>query len=238
MFPELVNSATGKLKALTSLEIADSTFSEISSDNSEKSLFCEYAGIFIPRDLKGFVRVTNEPSEDARRTIHEVSHGIYMENFPQGKEISSQDKKVALAETGLFGRILCMNDKIPVVTGVDGAGLVKTDGLSNDTREYLMRRGVNPSEFEYVAFVRKDEFRNYANLRRHLNKLVKGDIETHEGFCVLMETLCSEGSHGKSLGDYYSTMNDVYGRGFRKMKKLIGSYGVLHMVEYLKGGGG
>ena len=68
--------------------------------------YIEEAGYFIPRELKGYIKLGKNKKENKRRMIHEISHGIYLENIPVGQKIVEYDKKIGEFERMLFGNIL------------------------------------------------------------------------------------------------------------------------------------
>ena len=91
-----IQFASDFITSLTGLSICQSSFSFHSNgNNGYDTSFHEEVGYFIPRELSGYIKLSPAPNENQRRTIHEVSHGAYLENTPTGQSIVSRDRKIA-----------------------------------------------------------------------------------------------------------------------------------------------
>jgi len=216
---------------ISDLELVDSIFTFTNSFPN----YCEpeSGGAFVPHTLTGYIKETCDEEELNRRVIHEVSHGLYLENFPQGKDIVRRDILVAEQEKKLFGRLLGAKEKVLVIQ--DGEkGVYEIEELDDDTRKNI---GEDLSNYDMIAFV-PEGFKNYYCLREGLHDIVLRDLENQEGFCCLMEVevLDKNGSAlSKELKKGYAESDDVYGRGFRKMNNLKNHGGLECVVTYLGG---
>lgn len=231
-----IGHVSGLIASITGLRLCESTFSFYSNNSvGYDTSFSEEVGFFIPRKLKGCIKLDAAAGENARRTAHEVSHGFYLENTFTGQRIVSGDRRIAETEKSLFGRLLERNEKLLVLTdrGIEGAYPV--DEMHKEARK-LVPEDINLQKYETVAFVKGRSFADYRNLRASYYSLVSGDIENQEGFCTLMEYRALQqidpafAEHVLILSFF---RDDVYGRGFRKLKASEAVHGLSAVIDYL-----
>ncbi len=228
-----------KIEHFTGLKLCKSSFSFQQGQEYDTS-FSETAGYFVPRELKGYINPDTSKPETIRRISHEVSHGLYLENTPTGRLIVSCDRKIADAETTVFGRLVRKGERLLVLTDREISGTYQISQLDKATR-LLVPQDIDTSGYSTVAFVNEEGFRDYMTLRAAYTSLVSGDIENQEGFCTVMEHKVSQET-APGFADELFWQNvrssNVYGRGFRKLKTIESRYGLYGMIDYLMGGVG
>ena len=225
---------SGLIGELTKMNICESSFF-IAADDDHKSPYHEVSGYFIPKDLQGYIIPDSTDNEDMRRTIHEVSHGFYLENIPVGKIIVSSDAKMADIESSVFGRLLKPKEKILIITSTGFEGIHEIHSYGEN-----IPNDIDISLYDSVAFVSDTDLKEYSNFRKIYSEIVLSDLTDQEGFCTLMEEkVMSSTNHEFSGLIFQHNMNshDVYGAGFRKLKSIESRYGLSGVIEYLMKGG-
>ncbi len=232
-----INAVSNLIKHLTELDIYQSSFSFYSGQDEYDTALCEEAGFFVPRELKGYIKLGSMPNENMRRTAHEVSHGLYLENVPIGHRIVSEDRQIAEAERHLFGRILRKNERLLVLTDRGIVGVYSLDAL-DDGIGRLIPADVDTSRYKTIVFLRGRDFSDYRKLRDEYSSIVSNDMENQEGFCTILEHKVLEQLDPIFAVHLFATnirQDDVYGRGFRKLKVIESQHGLSALIDYLIG---
>ena len=226
---------------ITCLVLRKSIFSFYSNENhvGYDTSISEECGYFIPRELRGYVKVDTFSCENSRRTAHEVSHGFYLENIPVGQRIVSHDIEIADTERHVFGRLLKRNEKCLILTRQGSLGTHDADAVPKDLIGFIPQ-DADLTSYDIVAFLNTCDFEQYRALRNSYSSEVAGDMENQEGFCTLLEVKSVE-DVDPLFADQISRYNEgsdcVYGRGFRKMKAVETRYGLSGVMDYLMKGG-
>ena len=225
---------SGLISELTKMNIYKSLF--FIADNEEhNSPYDEIAGYFIPKDLHGYILPNSTHDENMRRTIHEVSHGFYLENIPIGKIIASSDATMADIEVSIFGRLLKPKERILIITGTELEGIHEIHSQQENIPD-----DIDMSSYDSVAFISDTGLKDYSNFRKKYSEIVTSDLLNQEGFCTLMEEkVMSVVNEEFSDTIFWRTINsnDIYGMGFRKLKSIESCYGLSGVIKYLTNGG-
>ncbi len=174
-----------------------------------------------------------------RRTAHEVSHGTYLESMPTGQLIVSCDRQIAEDECHLFGRLLKKDERLLVLTDRGIVCTYSSDELNQEAAR-LVPDDIDLSQYDTVAFLTGEDFADYRNLRDGYARMVSSDIENQEGFCTLLEEKSAmefDPVFAEQIFWANISRDDVYGRGFRKLKAIEARYGLSGVVDYLIKGG-
>jgi hypothetical protein len=242
MSMEIINHCKEKLQDYTglSLRLTRIEFIDTSLDTLNNNfLYSEESGCFIPRSLLGFVKHDSNPLEALRKSLHEISHGLYLENFPKGIQIVECDRAIADAEKRLFGRMLGGGEKILVIASKIDRGAHSFESVKGDVSAFLKSKGIELINYETVIFSNLCDFEEYKSKRASLRNLFENDLEDQEGFCTLMEVEgLSDTSMGAEILRRYMEANDVYGKGFKKVKGIMLSSGISGIIKFFKEGGG
>jgi len=231
----MIKEIIERIVDITGLTMSASTFyyNDRPKSNNLDILFSEECGIFIPREMKGYIKPTQNKRELKRRSVHEVSHGFYLENSPIGMEIVLQDKKMAEIETEVFGRLLKRNERVIVIIDSGKGKIYPINTLDNSIKKWAKKMEIPLDKYDSIAFLDKKNFLEYKRFRKLYSRLVESDRETQEGFCVFMEEKVSD------FPDYIFWSNlesdDIYGRGFKKMKAIESNHGISGVIDYIKG---
>ena len=195
--------------------------------------YAEVGGIFIPRRMEGYVFEDGSKNETSRRKMHEISHGIYLENIPTGNEIVEMDKKMSDIEKEVFGKELRKNEKILVITN---NGKIGNFSRLPVNMMNLVPEGIDYENYDYISFLSEDELNEYNRMRISYREIVNNDLENQEGFCTLVEyngmlECCPE--FAESLHSARMVQDDVYGRGFRRLKEIEDRHGFSAVIDII-----
>lgn len=149
-------------------------------ENIEReSIFAEVEGLYLPRELTGLVRETEDDREEKRRYTHELGHGVFCENLVPGQKLVELDSKVADLEKKLYGKY--PKEKfVSLPTNTD-----QTLRVDREEAEEIAGKELEDAENYYL--VDKELFDEYVESRSHLNSFFKQNTDIFEGFTLLLE---------------------------------------------------
>ena len=83
---------------------------------------------------------------------------------------------------------------------------------------------INIFKYQKIVFSDSKKLDEYIKLRNEYHRLVLNDIEDQEGLCCLLEEeiiKLFDPEFAAKLSFSYSTRDDIYGRGYRKLKNFL-----------------
>jgi len=164
-------------------------------DTKPTGIWRNLMGVFYPRFLEGYIFYSEDEERIKVGYLHELSHGVFFENIPIGKEIQKLDKKLYELEMELF----------------EG----ETQNIIVVTSENVERsRKINRNIYE----VNNKTFQNYINVAKRLDYLHKKYLPIIESFAII---ICEE-YFNKSIevpNEYQPYYRDMRNRG--NLKEIV-----------------